>query len=42
MLCCVLVFMSFHSLKDIFDIEENTLHWLSIYVIKLGKEPSQE
>lgn len=34
--------MSFHSLKDINDIEENAVDLSSIYGIKFGKEPFQE
>ena len=34
--------MSFHSLQDIYDTEENALDWSTIYRIKLGKEPSPE
>ena len=34
--------MSFHSLQDIYDIEENALDWSTIYRIRLGKEPSPE
>ena len=34
--------MSFHSLKDIYDTEENAFYWSSIYRSKLGKEPSPE
>ena len=34
--------MSFHSLQDIYDIEENAFDWSTIYNIKLGKEPSPE
>ena len=30
--------MSFHSLQDIYDTEENALDWSPIYRIKLGKE----
>ena len=34
--------MSFLSLQDIYDTEENALDWSTIYRIKLGKEPSPE
>ena len=40
--CCVLLFMSFISLQDIYDTEENARDWSTIYRIKLGKEPSPE
>ena len=40
--CCVLFFMSFLSLRDIYDTEENAIDWPTIYRIKLGKEPSPE
>ena len=34
--------MSFHSLQDIYDTEENALDWSTTYRSKLGKEPSPE
>ena len=29
--------MSFHSLQDTYDIEENALDWSTIYRTKIGK-----
>ena len=34
-----LVFLSFHSLEDIYDIEENALDWSAIYRLNLENVP---